>query len=242
MNAAERTALYRLYDADGVLLYVGIAKDPEQRWQGHAYSANSPWWPLVARKTVTWFPSREVADLAETEAIKDERPIHNRAKVYGRPSNWGRTHAKSSEINWLNRHLDSWSDQMARILRSEIAEGKIKPGDAMPTGKELFQRFGVRDSTCMLVLRRLADEGLIYQPKKGSRYFCADPNCETPPESTHVPLPTSDTEGEKPEYKVFRFAVNRPEQAVAAIRAKMTDEQWAAFVSAVDGTGVEDVA
>lgn len=225
-----------------MLLYIGIAKDPEQRWQGHAHSANSPWWPLVARKTVTWFSSREAADKAETDAIAAERPLHNRAKVYDRPSDWGRTHIKSREINRVNRHLDSWSNQMARILRAEIAEGAIRPGGAMPTAKELFQRFGVRDHTCSLVLRRLADEGLIYQPRKGSRFFCSDPSSVAPQRSTHVPLPASDTDGEKAEYKVFRFAVNRPEQAAAAIRAKMTDEQWSAFADAVSGNSAAEKA
>lgn len=112
----------------------------------------------------------------------------------------------------------------------------------MPTAKELFQRFGVRDHTCSLVLRRLADEGLIYQPRKGSRYFCSDPDSDAPQHSTHVRLPTSGAEGEKADYKVFRFAVNRPDQAAAAIRAKMTDEQWAAFVTAVAASAVTEQA
>lgn len=229
-----------MYDAEDTLLYVGIAKDPKERWQGHAHSANSPWWPQVVRKTVTWFPSREAADHAETEAIEAERPLHNRAKVVGRPNNWGRTPIKSTEINRINRHLDPLSDQMARILRAEIAEGKIQPGNAMPTAKDLFNRFGVRDHTCSLVLRRLADEGLIYQPHKGSRFFCSDPTSETPQQSTHARLPASDTGGEKADYKVFRFAVNRPEQAATAIRAKMTEDQWAAFVAVVAESATTD--
>lgn len=35
----EPIALYRLYDAEGQLLYVGIARDPEARWKG----AGSVW-------------------------------------------------------------------------------------------------------------------------------------------------------------------------------------------------------
>lgn len=72
--SAERTALYRLYDADGRLLYVGIAQDPEKRWSQHSRTKRATWWPLVARKTVEWFPNREAADAAETIAINNEKP------------------------------------------------------------------------------------------------------------------------------------------------------------------------
>ncbi|MFD5616676.1 GIY-YIG nuclease family protein [Kitasatospora sp. NPDC127060] len=33
--AARRTALYRLFDASGALLYVGITTDPKARFKGH---------------------------------------------------------------------------------------------------------------------------------------------------------------------------------------------------------------
>lgn len=75
------TALYRFFDADGDLLYVGIAMNPRSRFNGHA--SDKEWWPQVARKTVQWYPSRVLADAAETEAIALEKPRYNRAKVPG---------------------------------------------------------------------------------------------------------------------------------------------------------------
>lgn len=73
----ERTALYRHYDADGVLLYVGIAVDPAMRFKTHAKQA--PWTAFAARHEGEWFATREEAAEAERAAIRDERPLFNKA-------------------------------------------------------------------------------------------------------------------------------------------------------------------
>lgn len=72
----ERTCVYRLYDANDGLLYVGITTDTAVRWQAHS---TSKWWPEVARKDVTWYAKRADAEAAEIAAIKAEQPAHNRA-------------------------------------------------------------------------------------------------------------------------------------------------------------------
>jgi hypothetical protein len=76
-NDAERTALYRLFDCEGRLLYIGIARNPEQRFKAHASTA--PWWHLVARRDVEWYPTRSEARAEETKAIKADGPLYNRA-------------------------------------------------------------------------------------------------------------------------------------------------------------------
>jgi len=72
---SDRTAVYRLFDVDGVLLYVGISNHFGQRWERHAKV--QPWWPEVQRQTVEWHPTRKDAADAETVAIKDEHPRFN---------------------------------------------------------------------------------------------------------------------------------------------------------------------
>ena len=72
---SERTAVYRLYDADDALLYVGISKSFGSRWEQHAY--RQPWWPEVHRQTVEWHPDRECALAAEEAAICSEGPRYN---------------------------------------------------------------------------------------------------------------------------------------------------------------------
>lgn len=69
------TTLYRLFAADGTLLYVGIAGNPGRRWEQHA--GLKPWWGDVARTTLEHFPSRVQAAEAELKAIRAERPRYN---------------------------------------------------------------------------------------------------------------------------------------------------------------------
>lgn len=72
----RRTALYRLYGADGSLLYIGIAFNPPTRWYAHA--CDKGWWPEVTRKEVShWYESRREAETAERSAILTEMPKYN---------------------------------------------------------------------------------------------------------------------------------------------------------------------
>ena len=73
-DVASQT-LYRFYDANGVLLYVGITHDPEARWGHHA--RNKHWWRRVARIDVEHLDSRTLVADAEKAAILAERPVHN---------------------------------------------------------------------------------------------------------------------------------------------------------------------
>ncbi|MFG3136083.1 GIY-YIG nuclease family protein [Streptomyces sp. NPDC048211] len=75
----KRTALYRLRDASGQLLYVGMSNNLKTRW--HQHSISKPWWHLVARRDIEWHPDRLTADAAETAAIATEGPLYNIDKV-----------------------------------------------------------------------------------------------------------------------------------------------------------------
>lgn len=70
-----RTALYRFWDADGRLLYIGITEMPEKRWAAHA--GTKSWWSEVARKDLEWFENREDARAGELAAIRTEHALHN---------------------------------------------------------------------------------------------------------------------------------------------------------------------
>lgn len=69
------TALYRFYDADDELLYVGISLNLPGRL--HQHQKSKTWWKDVAHVAVEHFDSREEALAAEEEAIKTERPLMN---------------------------------------------------------------------------------------------------------------------------------------------------------------------
>lgn len=73
---SRRTAVYRLYDADERLLYVGVAVSPRARLSTHA--REKPWWGDVKREVVEWHPERSAALAAEAVAIHAEGPVYNR--------------------------------------------------------------------------------------------------------------------------------------------------------------------
>ena len=70
-----KTALYRLYDAEGELLYVGISLSAIQRLSDHM--KGKLWAEDIARVDVAWYDSRTDALAAEAKAIRAEWPRHN---------------------------------------------------------------------------------------------------------------------------------------------------------------------
>lgn len=77
MAIIEQTAtdLYRYWDMDDRLLYVGISFHAAVRASEHRRSQG--WWADVDRMTVERHPDRESARAAELEAIRNEHPLHN---------------------------------------------------------------------------------------------------------------------------------------------------------------------
>lgn len=70
-----RTALYRHFDADGRLLYVGITDDLAFRDKTHRATAD--WHGDVVRTETQWCLSRSHASALERVAIQFEGPLHN---------------------------------------------------------------------------------------------------------------------------------------------------------------------
>ncbi len=76
-----KTILYRFYDSQGKLLYVGITNNFDRRLQQHL--ADKWWAPQIARTQKELYPSRTAAQNAEQRAIRSERPRHNVAHNQG---------------------------------------------------------------------------------------------------------------------------------------------------------------
>ena len=76
-GASERIWLYRWYDREDNLLYVGLTNNPERRVSSHRSTAE--WWPWAYRLEVAPEPiiGRVEAETAEGALIADERPIFN---------------------------------------------------------------------------------------------------------------------------------------------------------------------
>ena len=67
--------LYRHFDANGVLLYVGISINAVNRLSQH--KDVSSWFNDISSVTIEKFNTREEVLEAEKIAIRKENPIHN---------------------------------------------------------------------------------------------------------------------------------------------------------------------
>lgn len=79
-----KTALYRHFDSQDRLLYVGISLDTIRRTQQHRLGAR--WFERIARIDIEWYPSRPAALTAEAIAIARESPECNLARPRGTPA------------------------------------------------------------------------------------------------------------------------------------------------------------
>lgn len=68
------TTLYRHFDGDGTLLYIGVTGNPARRMLAHR---RQPWWPAVERTEQEQYDTRAQALDAEFVAITTEHPLHN---------------------------------------------------------------------------------------------------------------------------------------------------------------------
>lgn len=73
---SEPTELYRHFDRQGRLLYIGISKDAEKRAAQHR--SNSEWFVYQFSMTVETLPTRALALKAEKDAINKEKPPYNK--------------------------------------------------------------------------------------------------------------------------------------------------------------------
>lgn len=69
-------AVYRAYDRNGRLLYIGATTRVKDRLDCHR--SQSWWYRLVARFEIESHPTAAAAFAAEAQAIRDEAPAFNR--------------------------------------------------------------------------------------------------------------------------------------------------------------------
>lgn len=69
-----KCAVYRFYDSEGTLVYVGISNNPFQRLYEHVRSSITR---TVVDIKLQWCDSREEALAVEALAIRTESPLYN---------------------------------------------------------------------------------------------------------------------------------------------------------------------
>lgn len=99
---AEPTTLYRFFDANDQLLYVGITSNPVSRWDNHSRTKRN--WQQAIRATLEHFASRDKALDAEAVAIRTERPLWNiqyNVRVPADPQMRAAAERRLNEGHWL---------------------------------------------------------------------------------------------------------------------------------------------
>lgn len=71
----SETYVYRLYDLNNNLLYIGITYDIKMRFYHH--SKDKYWWPDVSKKYIRKYPNRQEAVRIEKQAIEKYNPLYN---------------------------------------------------------------------------------------------------------------------------------------------------------------------
>jgi predicted DNA-binding transcriptional regulator AlpA/predicted GIY-YIG superfamily endonuclease len=75
LESMHATSLYRHFDREGRLLYVGISMNVFARLAQHR--RESHWYSQITRVEIEHFDSREEVLAAEGEAIRGEKPLHD---------------------------------------------------------------------------------------------------------------------------------------------------------------------
>lgn len=151
-----KSALYRLYDSAGVLLYVGISHYPDERFKEHA--GDKPWWHLVTRREIVWLDDRSAALKAEAEAMITERPLYN-----------GYHHLGKGWPQKARKYDDTADRASVRDgMRAALKQGAYRPGidlQAAPIGRQ----YRVSPVTAFHALHELSKEGLLHK-RQGGRF------------------------------------------------------------------------
>lgn len=140
------THLYRHFDKDGDLLYVGISLSAVARLKQHM--DHSRWANEISRIEIEQFPTREAALFAELKAIQSEKPRHNIVHNYIQK----KSHAEESR-EYLTQQIVNFDavytfQQVAVILKINttaiqriVQEGKLG-SITLPLNKEGLSFYG----------------------------------------------------------------------------------------------------
>lgn len=142
----EPHALYRFFDADGALLYIGLTADPGRRWKSH--EANQPWWHLVRRAEMEMFPSREAVRAAEKAAIVAECPKYNVAhSKHPQPRRQGPLRAKKA-VSAIGAEVDlKWTLNDKGRLIGQATVLDIDPASEDANRIQVQHQYGTRLAT-----------------------------------------------------------------------------------------------
>lgn len=134
MSDYQSNTLYRMFDSNGRLLYVGITAHPPARFRSH--QEQKYWWERVTQITVQNFDSRAELEEAERVAIVTETPFynvtHNGKRYANAPAAKDANGKTGREMNFFLAEVsEMWRlhEQMkepVRYITRQIVAGKFR--------------------------------------------------------------------------------------------------------------------
>jgi DNA-binding transcriptional regulator YiaG len=125
--------LYRLYDENGILLYVGVCQNVQARLLMHKHS--KPWFRNVVDIEIESYENKNAALLAETKAIVNERPQFNTQKV---PKN------SSSAGHWIKKIREARGETQAEFgAHFGVHQSTVHRWEIYNVGKTGVTRLGI---------------------------------------------------------------------------------------------------
>lgn len=158
------TAVYRLYDEGGRLLYVGISDQAEERLMQHAVQKH--WYREVATREIVWFDTRQLADAEEDGAIAAEDPVYNLCGDIQDPVRRIREKGVKRRYVVTGGRYAIFQATVKR-LRDDIRAGEFNSGP-LPDFADLADRYGVDVVTAHQAVHRLHRQGALSVLDDGS--------------------------------------------------------------------------
>lgn len=106
--------------------------------------------------------------------------------------------------------------QLKQVIREEIDNGQLKPGDAIPTEFELIEYFELSRTTVRQAISELVTENILYR-RKGVGTYVAKPKIDLQYMGNILSYDTQvEHAGLKPRTKVISFTVMEADEKLAA--------------------------
>jgi predicted GIY-YIG superfamily endonuclease len=147
-----KNQLYRHFNKDGVLLYVGISLSALNRLGQH--SDHSHWFGAISRVEIENFPTRESALEAEALAIHDEKPLHNIMKP--------QTAKLMAELAQRDADIAKQASKSRRDLT-----GRIVQFNAIYTHQEAGAALGIKTTAVIKLIMERKLGSITLPPKPG---------------------------------------------------------------------------
>jgi len=172
-SISKPTALYRHYDAENVLLYIGVSINPIQRTDQHIYS--SEWTLDVKSIEIEWHENGYLARSAEMIAIRNEHPLHN--SMHSKTKTWQRNknnaYIAKFNVDTLADYISVTDESSSKVLAyfiKSINNENLVSGTYPRIAKET----GVSESTIARTIQKLLDGKFIKKIQTG--VYMVSPN------------------------------------------------------------------